>query len=694
MARFLLALMFVPLAAGAMVNPIAKVIEMINELQQKIIHEGETAQKTYAEFAEWCEDEAKNLRFEIKTAKAEIEELNAVTEKSASNIETEETKIEEISASISSSEADLKAATEIRVKEKKDFEAAEKALMDDIDTLERAIMILERELKGGASLMQLQASAGNVVKSLGLLVEANGINTQDTSRLTALLQTQHASQQGSEDSESDDMDDTGASDESKKSEGIVETMNDLLEKAQSELAKAQKDEKMLQFNYDLLKQELTDSINFAKKEMDKSKKGKAEAEEAKATAEGELATTTKDLAGDTATLGGIHHDCMTKASDFEIETGSRASELKALATAKKVIQEAVGGAFAQTYNANQDASFLQTGRSTMRVNSAMRVKMASGTAAAKVLRRLARKVNSNALAQLASRIDAVLRMGSRAGEDPFEKVKGLITTMVEKLMKEAEEEAAKKEYCDKEMSETEKKKDEMTDEIDDLTAKIDQMTAEAKRLKNEVAALAGQLSDLAKSQSEMDKVRLEEHTEYVANRDEMEKGIKGIQLALKVLRDYYAAEDKGHESSDGAAGGIIGLLEVVESDFSKGLEELIAGEESAQSEYEKTTQDNKLTKTVKEQDVKYKSKESKSLSKAAAESTADREGVQTELDAVLEYFAKIKEECVAKPDPYEARKARREQEIAGLKEALSILEGEAVLLQTSSTRHLRRHISA
>jgi len=117
MARFLLALMFVPLAAGAMVNPIAKVIEMINELQQKIIHEGETAQKTYAEFAEWCEDEAKNLRFEIKTAKAEIEELNAVTEKSASNIETEETKIEEISASISSSEADLKAATEIRVKE-------------------------------------------------------------------------------------------------------------------------------------------------------------------------------------------------------------------------------------------------------------------------------------------------------------------------------------------------------------------------------------------------------------------------------------------------------------------------------------------------------------------------------------------------------------------------------------------------
>jgi len=385
---------------------------------------------------------------------------------------------------------------------------------------------------------------------------------------------------------------------------------------------------------------------------------------------------------------------MTKASDFEIETQSRASELKALATAKKVIQENVKGALAQTSSANEEVSFLQTGRSSMRVHAAMGVKSASGVAAAKVLHRLARKVHSNALAQLASRIDAVIRMGSHGGEDPFEKVKGMITTMVEKLMKEAEEEAAKKEYCDKEMSETEKKRDDMTVEIEDLTAKIDQMTAEAKKLKDEVAVLSKELADLAASQAEMDKVRKEENAEYVAARKELEQGIKGIQLALKVLRDYYAQEDKGHDSGDGAAAGIIGLLEVVESDFSKGLEELISAEESSQQEYEDTTQQNEITKSVKEQDVKYKSKDSKALSKAAAESTADREGVQTELDAVLEYYAKIKEECVAKPDPYEERKKRREEEIQGLKEALSILEGEAVLLQETSTRHLRRHMSA
>merc|ERR1719281_2118899 len=225
-----------------------------------------------------------------------------------------------------------------------------------------------------------------------------------------------------------------------------------------------------------------------------------------------------------------------------------------------------------------------------------------------------------------------------------------------------------------------------------MTAKIDKMMAEAKKLKEEVAVLSKELADLASSQAEMDKVRQEENEEYVANKAEMEKGIDGIKLALKVLREYYAKKDKGHAAAEGGAAGIIGLLEVAESDFSKGLEELISAEEQAAVEYEKTTKENEILEATKEQDVKYKSKESKGLSKAAAEATADREGVQEELDAVLEYFAKIKEECIAKPDPYEERKKRREAEIAGLKEALGILEGEAVLLQSGSQRrHLRAH---
>jgi len=279
---------------------------------------------------------------------------------------------------------------------------------------------------------------------------------------------------------------------------------------------------------------------------------------------------------------------------------------------------------------------------------------------------------------------AAARIGAAGGEDPFAKVKGLISDMIEQLIKEAEADAAHKGYCDKEMAETKAKKEELTDEITALTTKIDKMTADSAKLKEEVAILSKELADLAKSQAEMDKLREEENTAYVKNKAEMEEGLEGIKLALKVLRDYYA---KGasflqkHEKADGAAAGIIGMLEVVESDFSKGLAEMIAIEEEAAAAYEKQTKENEIAKTTKEQDVKYKTKEAKSLDKAVAEHTSDREGLQTELDAVLDYWEKIQEQCVAKAEPYEERKKRREAEIAGLKEALAILEGEAALLQ-------------
>merc|ERR1719463_852687 len=97
--------------------------------------------------------------------------------------------------------------------------------------------------------------------------------------------------------------------------------------------------------------------------------------------------------------------------------------------------------------------------------------------------------------------------------------------------------------------------------------------------------------------------------------------------------------------------------------------------------YEETSKENEITTAAKNQDVKYKTQEITSLTKALAETTADRTGVQTELDAVFEYLTSLHKQCDETVEPYAVTKARRESEIAGLKEALSILEGEAVLFQ-------------
>merc|ERR1719324_644949 len=169
----------------------------------------------------------------------------------------------------------------------------------------------------------------------------------------------------------------------------------------------------------------------------------------------------------------------------------------------------------------------------------------------------------------------------------------------------------------------------------------------------------------------------------------MEQGIKGVKMALKVLKEYYAKADKSHSSADGAAGGIISLLEVCESDFTKGLTEMTATEESAAAEYEAYVKEDDISVTKKQQDVKYKTQEAAGLDKAVSELSSDLATVTDELSAVLKGLDKLKEMCVAKAEPYAERKARRESEIAGLKEALQILEGEAALVQLTSNHALR-----
>jgi len=284
---------------------------------------------------------------------------------------------------------------------------------------------------------------------------------------------------------------------------------------------------------------------------------------------------------------------------------------------------------------------------------------------------------------------SAIRFGASDGEDPFAKVKGLISDMIARLQADAAADASHKAFCDKEMSETNAKKAEKDSEIEKLTTKIDQMSAQSAQLKEEVATLQKELAELAKTQAEMDKLRQEEKAAYDANKPELEQGLEGVKMALQVLRDYYAKDDKKHDAADGAAGGIVGLLEVVESDFSKGLAEMISTEEAAAAEYDTQTKENAVTRTTKEQDVKYKTEEFTRLDKAVTEATTDREGVQTELDAVLEYLEKLKEQCVAKAETYEERVRRREAELAGLREALQILEGESAFLQKSATHALR-----
>jgi len=308
------------------------------------------------------------------------------------------------------------------------------------------------------------------------------------------------------------------------------------------------------------------------------------------------------------------------------------------------------------------------------------------------------------LAQLASRITAVVKYGATAGEDPFSKIKSLISDMIVKLEKEAEKDATEKAYCDDEMSKTEAKKTDLSDTVAKLSAKIDRDAATAAKRKEEVKELQERLVALAKEQAQMDQIRAEESAGYTQAKADLELGLSGVQKALGVLRDYFGgsaaflqveqpAKPETHEPSTGAGQSIINMLEVVESDFSETLAKVEMEEADASADYEKTTQENKIAKTTMSQDAKYKSQEATSLDKAISELTSDKDTTNTELNAVLEYYSRLKDRCVAKPETYSDRRARREAEISGLKEALNVLENETAFVQRKR-RGLRGRLSA
>merc|ERR1719359_1497360 len=388
------------------------------------------------------------------------------------------------------------------------------------------------------------------------------------------------------------------------------------------------------------------------------------------------------------------------AADHEATVAARNEELKVIATAEKILKESTGGAEGQTY------SFLQLA-STMRTRADL-----ANSEVVSMVKKLAHDHHSAALAQLASRIAVIARYGSKNGGDPFAKIKGLISDMIAKLEKEAEAEATEKAYCDEQLAKTEAKKGELDADIAKLTNSIDKAAARSASLKEEVVELEKELGTIAKTQSELDGIRAEENANYKVAKAELEQGLGGVRKALGVLRDYYGgaaamlqesdanfnsfmqqpAPPQQHEKSSGAGGSIISILEVCESDFATNLAKEESEEADSAENYEKITQENKVATATKSQDAKYKTKEAAGLDKEIAELSSDRDTQNTELSSVLEYYSKVKERCVAKPETYEERKARREAEIEGLKEALSILENEAAFIQRGrkgGKRHAR-----
>lgn len=237
MQKFVLAITACGVARAEQGNPLAKVIELMDDCAAKVNADGEAEAKAYKEYFEWCDDVDKNTRNEIKTSTAQKDKLESSIKKATSQIEVSTTKVEELAEAVAKDEKELEGATKVRKEERAAFEKAETELVEGVDTLDRAIGILEREMEksGGAFAQVDTTNMQKVVEALGTVMDAAAFDADDRTKLLTLVQS------GSDDSDSDSDSGAPAPDAYKsKSGGIVDVLVDMKEKAEGKLSESRK----------------------------------------------------------------------------------------------------------------------------------------------------------------------------------------------------------------------------------------------------------------------------------------------------------------------------------------------------------------------------------------------------------------------------------------------------------------------
>jgi len=415
------------------------------------------------------------------------------------------------------------------------------------------------------------------------------------------------------------------------------------------------------------------STSCARQKQQPAKIGVEQSQEAKSVASGDLTMTMKDLERDTASKEALHHECMTAAQAYQSATKARDNELGALAASKKAIEQ---------IRADAESSFAQQ-LSFAQLTSQARSRTKLESTKFQVIhfvRKLASRLKSVALTQLASRLSSEIHLSTTDKKDPFAKVRSMIEDMISQLVSAAETEAQHKAYCDKQLASTDAQREETSAELDSLTSKTNQKVARSAKTREQISTLQKELADIARAKAEASELRREEGKTFLKSKGMMERALSGIQLALKILRDHYGSAD---------AGGIISLLEVVESDFTQGLAGLVVEEEGSANYYNSETKHGfDMETAAKENNMKYKTKEYMSMNKAVNEMSGDLSTLQNRLNAVNEFGKTLEKTCGPQPDSYEERKKRRDEEIDGLKQALEILEGTS-FLQFGSSHKLR-----
>jgi len=649
-------------AAASTVTPVQKVIQLLNGMLEKGKKEKHDEQVQFAAYKQFCDDTAVEKKRSIDEAAEQIDMLKADIAKAVADAAQLGKEIAGLDEDVSIWQGDMKAATNVRKIEKADYDATHKDYSESVDALQRAIAVLQKQAhdrKQKASLAQVAA-----------LKDLNLIPDKAKKIINAFLSTEEA-----------DEDSLSAAPEANayefQSHGVIEMLEKLLDKFIDERTTLEKEEMNSKHAYDMLMQDLKAQVDQATRDRGEKAESKAKTLQAKADNTGDLQDTSTSKAADEKYLSDLTSTCSTKASDFESRQELRAGEIQAI---EKAIEILSSGAVAGNAEKHLPSLLQKGGASLSQLRASGMSPSQQKTAF--YLQEQAKRLNSRVLSALAVRVT----------DDPFAKVKKMIKDLIVRLMEEANEEAEHKGWCDTELSTNEQTRKEKTEAVQMLTAEIDE-------LKSSIAQLSEDITDLSKSVAELDQAmstateqRQKEKAENTVTIKDAQDAQTAVAQALVVLKEFYAkaAEatafvqkqpeifDSPYKGMGGEAGGVVGMLEVIESDFARLEAETSSAEATAQKSYDEFMTDSKVDKAQKTTDSEHKTAKKQDQEQALTVKSGDLEGTQKELDAALAYYDKLKPSCVDSGVSYEDRVGRRKEEIESLQEALKILNGEDI----------------
>jgi len=677
MVRAVALLLLLPMAQA--VSPVQKVVELLDECKAKVQSDLDAEAKSMAEYTTFCDDELKDKGYAIDTAARSINDLSASAENARSQIATLTDEISTLGTTIAGKEGELHEATTVRGGQHDDFVAAEKELVKSVDELGRAASVLKKGMSfAQGSAQQKKVSAA--ISALSNIVDAEWLDVRSRRSLKSFLQATAKAKEGEDDDLSLTQPQAKQIAYESSSGGIVKTVEEMQGKAEDTLSDLRKKEMSDTHNFAMVESGLNDEIKHGNQKLATATSGKSANEESMAESTGKLGDTQKSKAADESYAATLKGECDSKANDWADRQKSAKDEMGAIAKAKEILVSGVK-AFVQT--AAKTARWSPDDSEDDDKTAAAREKVVG------VLKQLSHDHRSYALAQMAS----------MAGSDPFVKIRGLIEDMISKLVKEANEDATHEAFCDEEMGKSTKSKDEKTMKVENYASRMDSASTTIAELQQAIKTLEAEVASIDKAQAEAQALRTTENGDYAKASKDFRDSAQAVARAIEVLKNYYEGAsllqvnqpDFGGSKSD-TANTIISVLEMAEEDFTTLLAESEATEDEAAKAFTKLTDENKVSKASKEAEAKAKSSEVKSLTTQLEHHKEDHASVSKELEAVLSYLDKLKPECESKAMSYEERKAAREAEIGGLKEALTILAGDAALVQTGRRLRVARRI--